>query len=99
MASLVSATIRDVNDITFTFGPSCSTLYATTGSSVDYIYGAGKADWSYTIELRDTGDFGFVLPPDQIKPSVEEQWEGIQVMLYLLDEAFFDGEGPAVEVK
>lgn len=94
----MSTVIREVNGVTFTFGPSCGTLYATTGSSVDYIYGAGKADWSYTIELRDTGDFGFVLPPDQIRVSVEEQWQGMQVMLSLLDEVFFDGEGPAVHV-
>jgi len=99
LAALVSNTIREVNGKTFTFGPSCGTLYATTGSSVDYIYGAGKADWSYTIELRDTGDFGFVLPPDQIRATAEEQWEGIQVMLALLDEVFFDGEGPAIHVQ
>ena len=64
---------------------------------MDYIYGVGKADWSYTIELRDTGDFGFVLPPDQIGPAAEEQWAGMQVMLSLLDEVFFDGEGPAAK--
>lgn len=98
LASLTSETIRDQGGYgtTFTFGPSCSTLYATTGSSVDFIYGVGKADWSYTIELRDTGDFGFVLPPDQIRPAAEEQWAGMQVMLSLLDEVFFDGEGPVM---
>ncbi|KIV90558.1 hypothetical protein PV10_07846 [Exophiala mesophila] len=90
LASLTSAAIRDVNNKTFTFGPSCGTLYATTGSSVDYIYGTGKADWAYTIELRDTGDFGFVLPPDQILESAEEQWVGMQLILSLLDEPFFE---------
>lgn len=89
LASLTSAAIRDVNNMTFTFGPSCGTLYATTGSSVDYVYGTGKADWAYTIELRDTGDFGFVLPPDQIRESAEEQWVGMQLILSLLDEPFF----------
>ena len=53
-------------------------------------------DGSFTIELRDTGDFGFVLPPDQIRGTVEEQWEGQQVLWSLLDEEFFDGEGPAI---
>ncbi|KAF2176588.1 zinc carboxypeptidase [Zopfia rhizophila CBS 207.26] len=95
LAAVTGDAIRETEGKTFTFGPSCSTLYATTGSSVDYIYGAGKADWAYTIELRDVGDFGFVLPPEQIRPSVEEQWLGQRVMLSLLDEVFFDGEGPA----
>jgi murein tripeptide amidase MpaA len=97
LSSLTSAAIRDYGGYgtTFTFGPSCSTLYATTGSSVDYVYGPGRADWSYTIELRDTGNFGFVLPPAQIRASGEEQWVGMQVILSLLDEVFFDGRGPA----
>lgn len=101
LASLTSETIRDDGGYgtTFTFGPGCSTLYATTGSSVDYIYGVGMADWSYTIELRDTGDYGFVLPPEQIRPSAEEQWQGMRLMLSLLDEVFFDGEGPAKDVR
>ena len=100
LAALTGDAIRTgANGTTYTFGPSCSTLYATTGSSVDYIYGVGKADWSYTIELRDTGDYGFVLPPTQIRGNVEEQWAGMQVMLQLLDEEFFDGEGPAIAVR
>lgn len=58
LAALTGDAIRrGDNGTTFTFGPSCSTLYATTGSSVDYIFGVGEADWSYTIELRDTGNY------------------------------------------
>jgi len=37
-----------------------------------------------------------VLPPAQIRGSAEETWAGMQAMLSLLDEEFFDGEGPAV---
>ncbi|KAH7152003.1 hypothetical protein B0J13DRAFT_439118 [Dactylonectria estremocensis] len=97
-ASLVSETIRDSSDArtTFTFGPSGATLYTTTGAAPDHVYSIGGADFSYTIELRDTGDFGFVLPPDQIKPTAVEQWEGQKVLLTLLDEVFFDGTGPAL---
>ncbi|KPM37621.1 Metallocarboxypeptidase A-like protein [Neonectria ditissima] len=96
-AALVSETIRDSSDArtTFTFGPSGATLYTTTGAAPDHVYSIGGADFSYTIELRDTGDFGFVLPPAQIRPTAEEQWEGQKVLLSLLDEVFFDGEGPA----
>jgi hypothetical protein len=59
------------------------------------VYAIGGADFSYTIELRDTGALGFVLPPELILPSVKEQWEGQKVLLNLLDEVFFDGNGPA----
>jgi hypothetical protein len=34
-----------------------------------------------TVELRDTGDYGFILPPEQIKPTSEEMWAGLSYML------------------
>lgn len=97
-AALVSEVIRaeSSNGTTFTYGPSGATLYPTTGASVDHLYAIGRAEFAYTIELPDYGDFGFVLPPERIRAAVEEQWEGQQVLLQLLDEEFFDGEGPAI---
>lgn len=94
----MSEAIRDSSEArtTFTFGPSGATLYTTTGAAPDHVYAIGGAEFSYTIELRDTGDFGFVLPPEQILPTAKEQWVGQQVLLSLLDETFFDGIGPAI---
>ena len=28
----------------------------------------------FSIELRDTGLYGFILPPEQIIPTAEETW-------------------------
>lgn len=53
----------------FTVGPSCETLYATDGSSTDYVLDVGKAELTYAFELRDTGRNGFVLPASEIKPT------------------------------
>ena len=96
-ASVLSEVIRDSSDrrTTFTFGPSGATLYTTTGAAPDHLYAIGGADFSYTIELPDTGDFGFVLPPERIRGAAEEQWAGQQALFPLLDEVFFDGLGPA----
>ncbi|KAL6708940.1 hypothetical protein ACN47E_002067 [Coniothyrium glycines] len=96
-ASVLSETIRDSSErrTTFTFGPSGATLYTTTGAAPDHLYALGGADFSYTIELPDTGDNGFVLPPERIRGVGEEQWAGQQVLYSLLDEKFFDGIGPA----
>ncbi|KAK8022830.1 hypothetical protein PG993_013597 [Apiospora rasikravindrae] len=96
-ASMISETIRDSSDAgtTYTFGPSGATLYATSGSAPDHVYSVGRAEWSFTIELRDTGRFGFVLPPEQIRPAAEEMWAGQKMLLSLLDETFFDGVGAA----
>lgn len=95
LAAVTSEAIRDSSDArtTFTFGPSGAVLYPTTGAAPDHVYSIGGAEFSYTIELRDTGDFGFVLPPEQIRGAVEEQWAGQREMLPLLSEEFFDGIG------
>jgi murein tripeptide amidase MpaA len=90
MGREVSNAIREVDGVQFVFGPSCAVLYPSTGYSVDYAYSVGKAQWAYLIELRDTGDFGFVLPPEQIRVSGEEQWEGIKTMLSLLNTTFWE---------
>ncbi|POS69984.1 hypothetical protein DHEL01_v211621 [Diaporthe helianthi] len=99
--SLMSEAIRDYGGqgdtrrTTFTFGPGGAILYKSVGNSRDHMYAVGGAEFSWTIELPDTGEFGFVLPPELIRPTVEEQWAGQLVMYSLLDEVFFDDEGPA----
>ena len=37
--------------------------------------------FAFTTELRDTGLYGFVLPPEQIIPSGEEMWAGFEVVI------------------
>ncbi|EWC47313.1 hypothetical protein DRE_03432 [Drechslerella stenobrocha 248] len=65
----------------FQTGPSCTTIYPTTGDSTDWTYGAVNITHSYSVELRDTGRNGFVLPPAQIIPSGKEAWEGFQALI------------------
>jgi hypothetical protein len=51
---------------TFKYGPICSTIYKATGSSVDYTNDVVGAKYTFTSELRDTGNYGFVLPAGSI---------------------------------
>jgi len=52
----------------------------------DEIYKSSGVILSYTCELRDTGAYGFVLPPAQIKPQGEEIWAATLAMVqYVLD--------------
>ncbi|KAK0645397.1 hypothetical protein B0T16DRAFT_457435 [Cercophora newfieldiana] len=66
-----------------TVGGACSTLYATTGDSTDYLTDVSKAEFAWTIELRPGSGTsnGFVLPAAQILPSGVEQWEGMKYLL------------------
>ena len=50
------------------------------GITIDWAYGAANVTYSYTPELRDTGEWGFLLPPDQIQPTGEETLAGILTM-------------------
>lgn len=73
--------IQSVHGTSFNYGPICSTIYQVAGSSVDYVNDVTKADYTFTVELRDTGRYGFVLPPNQILPSGEESYAGVRYLL------------------
>ncbi|KAH9881131.1 hypothetical protein J1614_001626 [Plenodomus biglobosus] len=75
------AAVKAVHGTTFTGGPICNTIYQVSGDSVDYALEVAKANYSMTVELRDTGTYGFVLPAAQIVPSAEETWAGLAYLL------------------
>ena len=56
----------------YTVGSSTNVLYEAAGGSDDWAHGVAGIKYAYTMELRDTGDHGFVLPPEQIVESGEE---------------------------
>jgi hypothetical protein len=55
---------------------------AIGGASDDWSKGVAGVKFVYTLELRgaDPWDYGFVAPADQIIPTGEETWAGIQVI-------------------
>jgi len=55
-------------------------LYLSAGSSCDWWHDEGKIPLSFGFEARDTGRYGFELPPNQIIPSGEEN---LAAILYL----------------
>lgn len=66
--------IRDIHGVSYT-AKQASGLYPTAGDTTDWAY------WTYripalTIELRPKTVFegGFILSPDQIRPTWEENW-------------------------
>ena len=65
----------------YTYGPVCKTIYQATGGSLDYAYDVSKIKYSYTAELRDKGNYGFVLPANQIYPVGVETFAAIKYML------------------
>lgn len=80
LAAGVAQAIQSVNGLNFIYGPTCETIYQTSGGSMDYVYDVASAEISWAFELRpaSSGQGGFVIPPDQIIPSGEENWEGMK---------------------
>uniref|UniRef100_A0A0A1WX49 Carboxypeptidase A4 n=1 Tax=Zeugodacus cucurbitae TaxID=28588 RepID=A0A0A1WX49_ZEUCU len=55
-------------------GVTNSLLSVAGGGSDDWSRAACNVKYVYTVELRDTGKDGFILPPDQIRGTAEEGW-------------------------
>ena len=72
LANRMQQLIRDVHDVTYTPQQS-SELYPTAGDTTDWTYGIYQIP-SFTIELRPRtwAAGGFILPPEQIQPTWEE---------------------------
>ncbi|KAJ8919788.1 hypothetical protein NQ315_006317 [Exocentrus adspersus] len=58
-------------------GTVYETIYQASGSSADWVKGVFKTPIVYGYELRDQGQYGFLLPPDQIVPTAEETFDSL----------------------
>ena len=61
------------------FGEGATELYIASGSSDDWAHLSGIM-LSYTVELRDTGQYAFLLPEEQIEPMCAENMEGLRAI-------------------
>jgi len=78
-------------------GPAFTTIYPTSGAIIDWTYGTAGV-LSTTIEVRDTGTYGFLIPAEEVRPCAEENASAaIAMMTFLLTPGFLsiDGAVPA----
>jgi len=64
--------LRKPYGTTFVAGSLCSMFYQAHGNIVDWMYQRAGIKYAYAAHLRDTGTYGFALPPHLIKPVGEE---------------------------
>lgn len=77
----VSALARRYNT-KYKVGNVYNTIYAVSGSSMDWIYEVLSVPLTYTYELRPTSEFvGFELPTNEIIPTALETVESIVALL------------------
>jgi len=73
------AAIKKTHGLTYQEGPIATTIYMAAGVINDWVYAELNATLSYAVELRDTGSYGFLLPPAQIIPCGEEIFAAVRV--------------------
>ncbi|XP_015609902.1 carboxypeptidase B [Cephus cinctus] len=76
--------IAKVHGTRYQVGASPDLLYPTSGGSDDWAKGVAGIKYSYTVELRDRGTYGFLLPATQIVPTARETWAGIRAIARLI---------------
>ncbi|KAF2348133.1 Peptidase M14 carboxypeptidase A, partial [Trinorchestia longiramus] len=72
VAAIAVAALEAVHGTSYIYGNIADVIYVASGGSVDYTYNNFGIVYSYAVELRDTGTFGFLLPAVQIIPTAEE---------------------------
>lgn len=58
------------------------------GASDDYAKGVAGIKYSYTVELRDKGNYGFLLPPKEIIPTGIETFEAFKVIMEYVKDTY-----------
>ncbi|KAL7425007.1 hypothetical protein Q5752_000694 [Cryptotrichosporon argae] len=72
--------MRHQHDEEYEAGQACDLTLRAPGDAIDYAYGARDIRWSYSAELRDTGTYGFLLPPHQIRAAGDEVSAGLRFL-------------------
>lgn len=65
----------------YTVENSAGGLYFASGATDDWAMKMISVPYVYTLELRDDGTHGFVLPADQIQPTGDETSAGLSALL------------------
>ncbi|KAF8316152.1 hypothetical protein DL93DRAFT_2111686 [Clavulina sp. PMI_390] len=63
---------KAVHGMTVATGSACELLYPAPGNVIDWAYAEAGIPFSYSVSLRDTGTYGFLLPATYIRPVGEE---------------------------
>ncbi|KAL1775843.1 carboxypeptidase A6, partial [Sigmodon hispidus] len=76
--------LRSVHGVRYRHGPASQTLYISSGNSMDWAYKNG-IPYAFAFELRDTGQFGFLLPEMLIKATCTETMLAVKnITMHLL---------------
>lgn len=73
VGAAMQSLINGVFGTRYAYGPTYDTIYPAAGAASDWTYGDQGVN-GVSFELRDVGQFGFLLPADQILPTCQENY-------------------------
>lgn len=81
MALVASESLRGVGSSSrYLIDSSNEMLFPRSGSSDYFAFNKADIPYSFTIELRDTGTHGFILPPSYIEATAKDAFTIIKAM-------------------
>ncbi|KAL7885508.1 hypothetical protein AOLI_G00058030 [Acnodon oligacanthus] len=80
VAQRAVAALTSLYGTKYEYGSIINVIYQASGGTIDWTYNQG-IKYSYTLELRDTGRYGFILPANQIVPTAQETWQALLVIM------------------
>lgn len=98
VANIAASALSQRYGTKFKAGTISRIIYQCAGSSVDWAHSKMNIKYSFALELRDTGRHGFMLPVDQIKPTVEETWSGVSAMALEIAKEFKGKQNKATKI-
>ncbi|XP_077999125.1 carboxypeptidase A2-like [Glandiceps talaboti] len=77
LGNAFAAATEAVNGTEYIVGTPPDILYIASGIGLDWGYEGAGIKYSGSLELRDQGHYGFLLPEDQILPTAKETYVGM----------------------
>ncbi|KAL9706931.1 hypothetical protein quinque_010449 [Culex quinquefasciatus] len=81
MAEAAAIALYKRHGTQYEFGNTADVLYIASGSTRDWALGTYNVPIAASYEFRDTGNYGFLLPADQIIPNSEEVLDSLVAFL------------------
>ncbi|KAK3859034.1 hypothetical protein Pcinc_034809 [Petrolisthes cinctipes] len=72
-------TIRNTSGHDYRLGQAAEILYRASGNTMDYAHSIG-IPFTFSLELRDKGKFGFILPKEEIEPTGREFFQAMKTV-------------------
>ena len=72
--------VQRVHNTSYLIGSVPDLLALASGTSQDWAKGVAGVKYSYTLEMRDVGERGMIVPAQQIISIAEETWAGLHAV-------------------